>query len=43
VAPDECKSEDGWWRRQSLHSEAVLHGEYLGLLALYLNVSSWMR
>ena len=41
VAPDECTSEDGWWRRRRC-SEAVLH-EYLGLLALYLNVSSWMR
>jgi uncharacterized SAM-binding protein YcdF (DUF218 family) len=41
VAPDECTSEDGWWRRRRC-SEAVLH-EYLGLLALYLNVSGWMR
>ena len=40
-APDECSSADGWWRRRRC-SEAVLH-EYLGLLALYLNVSSWMR
>ena len=41
VAPDECSSEDGWWRRRRC-SEAVLH-EYLGLFALYANVSSWMR
>jgi uncharacterized SAM-binding protein YcdF (DUF218 family) len=40
-APDECSSADGWWRRRRC-SEAVLH-EYLGLFALYLNVSSWMR
>jgi uncharacterized SAM-binding protein YcdF (DUF218 family) len=41
VAPDECSSQDGWWRRRRC-SEAVLH-EYLGLFALYANVSSWMR
>src|SRR6266446_2446697 len=41
VTQDECSSEDGWWRRRRC-SEAVLH-EYLGLFALYLNVSSWMR
>lgn len=41
AAPDECSSADGWWRRRRC-SEAVLH-EYLGLFALYLNVSSWMR
>ncbi len=40
-APDECSSADGWWRRRRC-SEGVLH-EYLGLFALYLNVSSWMR
>jgi uncharacterized SAM-binding protein YcdF (DUF218 family) len=41
VTPDECSSQDGWWRRRRC-SEAVLH-EYLGLLALYLNISSLMR
>ena len=41
AAPDECSSADGWWRRRRC-SEGVLH-EYLGLFALYLNVSSWMR
>lgn len=41
VVRDECSGEDGWWRRRRC-SEAVLH-EYLGLLALHLNVSSLMR
>ena len=41
VTPDECSTEDGWWRRRRC-SEAVLH-EYLGLFALYLNISSLMR
>ena len=41
VAHDECSGDDPWWRRRRC-SEAVLH-EYLGLLALYLNVSSLMR
>ena len=41
AVPDECAASDGWWRRRRC-SEAVLH-EYLGLLALYLNVSGWMR
>jgi uncharacterized SAM-binding protein YcdF (DUF218 family) len=41
VAPDECTSQDGWWRRRRC-SEAVLH-EYLGLFALYFHISSTMR
>ena len=41
VVHDECSAEDGWWRRRRC-SEAVLH-EYLGLLALYLHISSLMR
>jgi len=41
VVHDECSAEDGWWRRRRC-SEAVLH-EYLGLLALYLRISSLMR
>lgn len=41
VVPDECPTGDAWWRRRRC-SEAVLH-EYLGLFALYLNVSSLMR
>ena len=41
VVHNECSAEDGWWRRRRC-SEAVLH-EYLGLLALYLHVSSFMR
>lgn len=41
ATPDECSSGDGWWRRRRC-SEAVLH-EYLGLFALYFNVSSAMR
>jgi len=38
---DECNAGDAWWRRRRC-SEAVLH-EYLGLLALYLRISSLMR
>ena len=38
---DECAAGEAWWRRRRC-SEAVLH-EYLGLLALYLRISSWMR
>jgi uncharacterized SAM-binding protein YcdF (DUF218 family) len=38
---DECAPPEPWWRRRRC-SEAVLH-EYLGLLALYLRVSSLMR
>jgi len=38
---DECPAGDAWWRRRRC-SEAVLH-EYLGLLALYLHISSLMR
>jgi uncharacterized SAM-binding protein YcdF (DUF218 family) len=38
---DECAAAAAWWRRRRC-SEAVLH-EYLGLLALYLRISSWMR
>jgi hypothetical protein len=41
TVPDECAGEDAWWRRRRC-SEAVLH-EYLGLLALYLHISSLMR
>jgi len=41
AVPDECAAEDVWWRRRRC-SEAVLH-EYLGLLALYLHISSLMR
>jgi uncharacterized SAM-binding protein YcdF (DUF218 family) len=41
TVPDECGAGDAWWRRRRC-SEAVLH-EYLGLLALYLHVSSLMR
>jgi uncharacterized SAM-binding protein YcdF (DUF218 family) len=41
VVHDNCSGQDGWWRHRRC-SEAVLH-EYLGLLALYLNVSSVMR
>jgi uncharacterized SAM-binding protein YcdF (DUF218 family) len=41
VVHDQCTAEDGWWRRRRC-SEAVLH-EYLGLLALYLHISSLMR
>ena len=41
VVDDECSGQDGWWRYRRC-SEAVLH-EYLGLLALYLNISSMMR
>ena len=41
VTRDECSTADGWWRRRRC-SEAVLH-EYLGLFALYLNISSLMR
>ncbi len=32
---------DGWWRERRM-AERVLH-EYLGLSALYLGVSGWMR
>lgn len=39
--PDECGGGDAWWRRRRC-SEFVLH-EYLGLLALYLRISSLMR
>jgi uncharacterized SAM-binding protein YcdF (DUF218 family) len=38
---DECAPPEPWWRRRRC-SEAILH-EYLGLLALYLRVSSLMR
>jgi hypothetical protein len=41
VVPASFPAEDGWWRRRRC-SEAVLH-EYLGLLALYLHISSLMR
>jgi uncharacterized SAM-binding protein YcdF (DUF218 family) len=41
VTQDECSTADAWWRRRRC-SEAVLH-EYLGLFALYLNISSLMR
>ncbi|HJR01501.1 MAG TPA: YdcF family protein [Methylomirabilota bacterium] len=41
TVPDECAAGDAWWRRRRC-SEAVLH-EYLGLLALYLHISSLMR
>jgi len=38
---DECSADRTWWRRRRC-SEAVLH-EYLGLIAVYLHVSSLMR
>ncbi|MGH7317421.1 MAG: YdcF family protein [Candidatus Rokuibacteriota bacterium] len=41
VVSDDCAPGDPWWRRRRC-SEAVLH-EYLGLLALYLRISSLMR
>jgi len=41
VVHDECSSGPAWWRRRRC-SETVLH-EYLGLLALYLHISSLMR
>lgn len=41
TVPDECTAGDAWWRRRRC-SESVLH-EYLGLLALYLHISSLMR
>jgi uncharacterized SAM-binding protein YcdF (DUF218 family) len=41
TVPDECAAGDAWWRRRRC-SESVLH-EYLGLLALYLHISSLMR
>jgi hypothetical protein len=41
VVSDECTAGEAWWRRRRC-SEAVLH-EYLGLLALYLHISSLMR
>jgi hypothetical protein len=37
---DECSADRTWWRRRRC-SEAVLH-EYLGLIAVYLHVSSLM-
>jgi uncharacterized SAM-binding protein YcdF (DUF218 family) len=41
VVEDVCSRSEAWWRRRRC-SEAVLH-EYLGLLALYLHISSLMR
>lgn len=41
IIDDDCSARDAWWRYRRC-SEAVLH-EYLGLLALYLNISSLMR
>ena len=41
AVPDECAGGDAWWRRRRC-GESVLH-EYLGLLALYLHISSLMR
>ena len=41
VVDDDCSADPTWWRRRRC-GEAVLH-EYLGLLALYLHVSSLMR
>lgn len=41
VVDDQCSADQAWWRRRRC-SEGVLH-EYLGLLALYLHVSSLMR
>ena len=38
---DECSAARAWWTRRRC-SEAVLH-EYLGLVAVYLHVSSLMR
>ena len=38
---DECSADRAWWTRRRC-SEAVLH-EYLGLIAVYLHVSSLMR
>jgi uncharacterized SAM-binding protein YcdF (DUF218 family) len=38
---DECSADRAWWTRRRC-SEAVLH-EYLGLVAMYLRVSSLMR
>lgn len=38
---DECSADRTWWTRRRC-SEAVLH-EYLGLIAVYLHVSSLMR
>jgi len=38
---DQCGVGEAWWRRRRC-SEAVLH-EYLGLLALHLHISNWMR
>ena len=40
-APTDEFAVDDWWRRRRA-AEAVLH-EYLGLLALYLGISSLMR
>lgn len=41
VVDDECSADRTWWTRRRC-SEAVLH-EYLGLLAVYLHLSSLMR
>lgn len=38
---DECSTDRTWWTRRRC-SETVLH-EYLGLIAVYLHVSSLMR
>lgn len=40
-ARDEAFPMDGWWRQRRM-AEAVLH-EYLGLLAIHLRVSRFMR
>ena len=41
MSDDECSADRAWWTRRRC-SEAVLH-EYLGLIAVYLHVSSLMR
>lgn len=41
TAPNVEFAVDGWWRRRRA-AEALLH-EYLGLLAIYLGISSLMR
>jgi uncharacterized SAM-binding protein YcdF (DUF218 family) len=41
TVPDVCAAPEDWWRRRRC-SEGILH-EYLGLLALYLRLSSLMR
>ena len=41
AAPNIEFAVDGWWRRRRA-AEALLH-EYLGLLAIYLGISSLMR